>query len=260
MTRSPVRASSAGPGPGAAGLRLFRVGLLALGVCAALVSPGAQCAPAPLPLAEFDAGRLRDVAHANEALDAAAREREILGRRWNARERECYDRVLVNACLADLSAERRAAEKRIREIEIAARAVLRAADARRTSEQEAARADERARAQARDTERREASAQSREAHVREAQAQARQRAEDDAARAAQAGERERQQQERNAAHEARRQEAERRAAQASANSAAYAEKLRQHEARERERIRRQKERAEAAQRRQDAQPSPPASK
>ena len=93
MTEAPVLASSACARPAAARLRLrlLSAGLLALGVWGAvLVSPGALAASAALPLAEFDPASLRDVAHANEALDAAARERDVLGRRGSERERACY--------------------------------------------------------------------------------------------------------------------------------------------------------------------------
>jgi hypothetical protein len=95
-------------------------------------------APSGRLLPEFDPSLIRDPAQANLALDETSRVHAALQTQWRFREWGCYQKFMVNGCLADLNAERRAAELRLRLIDIRARQVLREDDAVRRAADEAA--------------------------------------------------------------------------------------------------------------------------
>lgn len=120
---------------------------LAGGAClvALLAAVTARADAQALPLSDVDPASIADREHARRVLDSVSRARREFDAQARAREHECHRRTLVNACLADVAAQRRAAESRLREIETRARTVIREARSAGAAEREAQRLDAQAR-------------------------------------------------------------------------------------------------------------------
>ena len=203
------------------------------------------------PLADIDPARIRDVAQAREALDAVSRARGEFGRLWREREIECHRRVLVNSCVAQVNAERRIGEQRMRKVEVVSNAVLRDAQARERSQAEAARNAHAASSAPGDESARQQLSEDRQAREDAAAQRARERDQQAPTQADRAAEGERRQRDREEAAALRQRQARERAGQDAANAAAHAAKIRDHEEQARKRAASQAERAQAAQRRRD---------
>lgn len=209
----------------------------------AIVSVARAAESGAVPLPDFEPASIRDVERARTALAAAEVARREFAARWLEREARCYEAVLVTPCVEAVDAERRQGDLRIRNIETAARAVLRADDAR----QRAADAAQRAAQREADT---PAAAQRREDDLADRQAREARAAERDASRTSGASQREERAREGEARQrakllelEARRSKLETRRQDEERNAAAHAERMREHEASERRRLERKRERA-----------------
>ncbi len=112
-------------------------GLLA---AALLLSAFVFAQPSLLP--DIDPQRLASEEDAQAALSAVGREREQWAYQLRERERACYERWLINACLADVRTERQAVERRFDDIEVAAVEVLRRARNLERNQQEALRIED----------------------------------------------------------------------------------------------------------------------
>lgn len=132
-TRERPRASPHAPDRGR---MLLRSALLA--IIAAVHGVAVAAGPTTV-LPEFADVRGLSERRAGEALAAVERERGRYAVSWAARDKACYDVVLVNACRDRVRAERRAIERELRRIEIGARQLLREFDASRTRESKALR-------------------------------------------------------------------------------------------------------------------------
>lgn len=223
-------------------LCLSAVLALTLGLASPLaaVAQGAGESGAP----EIDPASILDVSGAQAALAAVEQARAGLSTQWAQRDRECRGRVLVNACLADLDAERRARESRLKAVEIRARTVLREDRALRGTEAQAER-DERMRQEADAQQERSSEA----AEARAAREAARAQREDDRARgeadrALRSAEAVRRRAEREAAAARRQEDAERRAREAPNRAAERAQRVRLHEEQQRARQERMNQRAQ----------------
>lgn len=199
----------------------------------------AQSAPPVL-----DPERITDVDGAQKALEAIALRREALAREWREREAACRRSVLSNACQADLVAERRAQEARLRTVEIRAQAVIREDRALRANTLEAQREAERAARAEQARQDSAAGAEARAAREREREAKQAERARRDEEQAARAEELQRRRVEREQAAARRQEAAERSAREAPARAAEQAARVRQHAEQQRARRERAQERAQ----------------
>lgn len=76
-----------------------------------------------LPL--YDPPRIQDSFVAEQALIASAAEKELQAYQIREQEIACYRKFFVNSCLADVTAQRRQIEARIRAVDLAARSTIR---------------------------------------------------------------------------------------------------------------------------------------
>ncbi len=119
--------------------QLLCAGAAALG--ALLLLHGCASPPVASLLSVPEPAAIHDRDQADAALAAAAASRAELLPQWRQRERDCYARFFVTACLDKLGVERREAEYRLRRAEIRARAVLREAQIQIEVRDEAQRLD-----------------------------------------------------------------------------------------------------------------------
>jgi len=228
-----------------------------LAVAAALGQAALAFAASPpdLPLPEFDPASIKDAQRANAALEAVSKARASLEREWRERQVQCYRKILINPCLADIAAERRVAEQRLKDIEVAAHEAQRTEEARKRSEAEAERLQQRADQEAQAQAQQQSSREAREARERDASQRQQERAADEPTRAQRAEQERQRRVQREADLERRRLEAEARAREAPANAAAQARRLKRHEEQQQERERRLQERQGAGSK-QAQEPAP----
>ncbi len=111
-------------------LRRASSGLLATAACLVLAPPVlASGATAVLP--DFSDVRGLSERQARDAIAAVARERRLREPDWAARDKRCYDEVLVNSCRQSIRNERRSVERELNRIEVGARQMLREHQAQR---------------------------------------------------------------------------------------------------------------------------------
>ncbi len=215
-------------------------------IAACLATLEAGAAPTEALLPEFEPAGIVGSERARQALAATEAKRKELEVGWRQREYECHQRFLSNSCLTDLQADRRVAQRRLREIEVRARQAIRddvAVDReRRVADSVAERADRDADAGRRRDDALAARSEREAAHRQKLE----RRAEEDAARARQAAADATQRAERENELARRRADAEARRQQAPANARAQRERLAAHEASKREREERARAKAAAA--------------
>jgi hypothetical protein len=111
-------------------------------ICCALACgwAGAQSEPdAALPLPQYPAGGIASVSQADQALLDAKRARVAQEKAFEARRKVCYEKLLAENCLAPEREQNNLAVRRIRAVEVEARAFKRNQAARETAAKRAER-------------------------------------------------------------------------------------------------------------------------
>ena len=217
--------------------------LLLLFVLAPLRAPAATDDPKTL-LPEHDPALIDSTDKARAALAEVDKQRQRMQASWRRREYDCYQKILVNGCLADLGSDRRGIERRFKSIEVKARQVIREESAHTKSQTDAqVQADRAAGQPDRDRARTDQLEQDQRRRA-DHEDKRRQREADDARRASEAPATASKLHEREQALKEKNAKVEERRAAAAANVAEYERRIKEHEDRVREREQRDRAKAE----------------